>query len=170
PSCTTPPVGQTQIGWAGFWGTTYTCDASTDTGGTLRGFFDYRTGQVVTMAGVNDGTSNTILVGEVIPQQAADSNMYCLNGCTAGTTLPINLNTSGIPGQYPGCNSNDWASTVWQCRFSPASKGFKSSHPGGATFLFGDGSVHFLKASINRFIYAGLGSRNGGEVISADAF
>ncbi|WP_422926625.1 DUF1559 domain-containing protein [Singulisphaera sp. PoT] len=169
-ACGSPAAGQPRIGWSGFWGTTYNCDLSADTGGSLRGFFDYRTGQVVNMAGVTDGTSNSILVGEMIPQQAADSNLYCLNGGTAGTTLPINFTTNGIPNQYPGCNSQDWGSVVWPCRFSYATKGFKSFHPGGATFLFADGSVHFLKSSINRFIYAGLGSRNGGEVISSDAY
>ena len=56
------------------------------------------------------------------------------------------------------------------CRFSSSAKGFKSRHPGGANFLFADGSVKFLKASINMGTYCALGSRNGGEVISADAY
>jgi hypothetical protein len=30
--------------------------------------------------------------------------------------------------------------------------------------------VHFLKASISTATYAALGSRNGGEVISSDAY
>ncbi|MHC5542189.1 H-X9-DG-CTERM domain-containing protein, partial [Singulisphaera rosea] len=49
-------------------------------------------------------------------------------------------------------------------------KGFVSLHPGGANFLFADGSVHFLKTSISMATYCALGSRNGGEVISADAY
>jgi prepilin-type processing-associated H-X9-DG protein len=121
------------------------------------------------MAGVTDGTSNSIIVGEVIPQQAADNNLYCLNGGCAGVTIPMNWNSSGVPNQYPGCTIS-WGTNVWGCRFSYASKGFKSYHPGGANFLFGDGSVKFLKNSINRFTYCALGSRNGGEVISADAY
>jgi prepilin-type N-terminal cleavage/methylation domain-containing protein/prepilin-type processing-associated H-X9-DG protein len=171
PACGTPPVGQPRIGWAGFWGTTYDCGITTVTGGgSLRGFFDYRTNQTVGINGVTDGTSNSILVGEVIPQQAADNNLYMMNGCCAGVTIPINFDTSGISGQYPGCVRQQWGSIVWGCRFSYASKGFKSKHPGGANILFADGSVHFLKASINRFTYAALGSRAGGEVISADAY
>jgi prepilin-type processing-associated H-X9-DG protein len=43
-------------------------------------------------------------------------------------------------------------------------------HPGGANFLFADGSVKFLKASVSRSTYAALGSRAGGEVISADQY
>jgi hypothetical protein len=33
-----------------------------------------------------------------------------------------------------------------------------------------DGSVKFVKQSINARVYNGLGSRAGGEIVSADAF
>src|SRR5262249_40095534 len=42
-----------------------------------------------------------------------------------------------------------------------------SFHPGGATTVFADGSVRFLKADINIRILAALVTRAGGEVISA---
>ena len=42
-----------------------------------------------------------------------------------------------------------------------------SYHPGGVNVLFLDGSVHFLKDSINRSTWRALGTRAGGEVISA---
>jgi prepilin-type processing-associated H-X9-DG protein len=45
-----------------------------------------------------------------------------------------------------------------------------SNHPGGANFLFGDGGVRFIKSSINIRTYWALGTRNLGEVISADAY
>ncbi len=45
-----------------------------------------------------------------------------------------------------------------------------SYHPGGLNYLFGDGSVKFLKLSINLGVYAALGTRAGGEVVGADAF
>ena len=44
-----------------------------------------------------------------------------------------------------------------------------SLHPGGANFLFADGSVKFLKESINIQTYRSLGTRAWNEVISADA-
>jgi prepilin-type N-terminal cleavage/methylation domain-containing protein/prepilin-type processing-associated H-X9-DG protein len=45
-----------------------------------------------------------------------------------------------------------------------------SFHPGGANALFGDGSVHFLKATMNIRVFARLVTRAGEEIISADDF
>jgi len=165
PAGTTLLPGQVRIGWAGFWGTDYD-DLLTKRGpGVLRGFFDYRsTHPPVSIAGVTDGTSNTIIVGEVLPYQTADSNFWSFNGCTLGMTVPINWKTTTpTPGAPFG--TSDWTS-----RFSYASKGIKSEHPGGANVLFADGSVHFLKNSIAMPSLAALGSRNGGEVLSSDSY
>ncbi len=41
---------------------------------------------------------------------------------------------------------------------------FGSFHPGGANFVYTDGSVHFIADSIDGDIYTALGSRNGQEV------
>ncbi len=48
--------------------------------------------------------------------------------------------------------------------------GFRSMHPGGADFLFGDGSVKFIKETIDLTTYRALGTRNSQEVVSADAY
>jgi prepilin-type processing-associated H-X9-DG protein len=48
--------------------------------------------------------------------------------------------------------------------------GFKSRHPGGANFAMADGSVRFIKDSVNIQAYRGLGTRAGAEVISADSY
>jgi prepilin-type N-terminal cleavage/methylation domain-containing protein/prepilin-type processing-associated H-X9-DG protein len=45
-----------------------------------------------------------------------------------------------------------------------------SRHPGGANTAFGDGSVKFIKSTVAYPIWAAIGTRNGGEVVSADAF
>ena len=46
----------------------------------------------------------------------------------------------------------------------------QSYHSGGVNALMGDGSVRFLKSSIAMNIYWALGTRDGGEAISADAY
>jgi prepilin-type processing-associated H-X9-DG protein len=46
----------------------------------------------------------------------------------------------------------------------------RSQHSGGVNALLCDGHVQFIKNSINVIVWQGLGSRNGGEVIGADAF
>jgi len=46
----------------------------------------------------------------------------------------------------------------------------RSYHPGGVNSLLGDGSVRFIKSTIAGTTWRALGSVNGGEVISADAY
>jgi len=45
-----------------------------------------------------------------------------------------------------------------------------SNHPGGCNFLMADGSVHFLKSSINMSTYWALGTKENSEVISSDSY
>src|SRR5262249_58914809 len=45
-----------------------------------------------------------------------------------------------------------------------------SNHPGGVNVGFCDGSVHFIKNGINPQTWWALGSRNNGEVVSADSY
>jgi len=73
--------------------------------------------------------------------------------------------------QYPigGCRENfNVGSNSWPD--ASFSVGAQSNHPGGCNVLFADGSVRFVKDSINRQTWWGLGTRAGGEVISADAY
>jgi len=103
-----------------------------------------------TMAGVKDGTSNTIMVGEVLP---ITCNWYwagAQNFPIAGTTIPFNrIDLTNGGAYYDSC-------------------GFKSNHSGGGDLVFGDGSVKFLKTSINYQVYNAIGSARLGEVVSAD--
>ncbi len=52
----------------------------------------------------------------------------------------------------------------------PAPFGAGSFHPGGYNTLFADGSVRFLKDTINLQVLKALITRAGGEVIAADGF
>jgi len=162
------PPGTPRIGWGGFWGTTR---ADADGPGKLRGFFDYRGYTTVAIRGVTDGLSSTLLVGEVLPARAADNNLYGRNGSTAGTTVPLGFNSNTFPAADPSCNGNwEGPDAPLGCRYGSAAKGFVSAHVGGAQFLFADGSVKFVKASIHLTVYCALGSRAGGEVIDANSY
>jgi prepilin-type N-terminal cleavage/methylation domain-containing protein/prepilin-type processing-associated H-X9-DG protein len=67
---------------------------------------------------------------------------------------------------YPNCQLEPWGGDM----DAPGMWGMSSYHPGGGNVAFADGSVRFLKSSTNVQIVWGLGSRNGGEVISSDAY
>jgi prepilin-type N-terminal cleavage/methylation domain-containing protein/prepilin-type processing-associated H-X9-DG protein len=163
-----PPVpGQPRVGWPGEQGTMLdiaTC-SSNGNAGALRGMFDVSDGQTVKLAGVTDGTSNTLMYGEGLPAQRADNNVWEWNSGANGTTVPINYFSGLSCGSTGGWNANNWAG---RCAYT--NTGFKSKHPGGANFAFVDGSVHFLKQTINIFTYCALGSRAGGEVVSSDSY
>jgi len=77
--------------------------------------------------------------------QVPNDSKYANGGCRAG----------GTPGQFP----NDGMSY-----------GASSAHPGGANVLFGDGSGKFVKSTISYPTWWALGTKDGGEVISADAY
>ncbi len=163
-----PPIpGQPRVGWPGEQGTlldNFNCSNTGSAPGMLRGMFDVTTNQSVKLQSVTDGTSNTIAAGEGLPAQRADNNVWDWNSGANGTTVPMNYFTP------VSCTIAGWGSTNWQSRCAYTNTGFKSKHPGGCNFLFVNGSVHFLKQSINMFTYCALGSRNGGEVISSDSY
>ncbi len=121
------------------------------------------------IAKLTDGTSNTIMVGEVLPSRAADSNFWYLNGGYAGTTVPLGLNSNTYPSPAANCCHWQYSTAPTGCRFSASAKGSSACTP-AANFLFGDGSVNFLKNSISLITYCGLGSRAGGEVVSSDPY
>ena len=83
------------------------------------------------------------------------------------------FNTIQTPNDtFGGCNydsnSGNAYATNWPNNgFSYAAS---SAHPGGVNAAMADGSVRFIKSSIARNVWWGLGTRNGGEVISADSY
>jgi prepilin-type N-terminal cleavage/methylation domain-containing protein len=113
-------------------------------------------------ADLTDGTANTIAGGEILPSchdhHRGGGGWYNSNGQWTATTPRINFNTCNKMGVVDNANNcNDFR--VWM-----TSGGFKSDHTGGAQFVLGDGSVHFLSDSIDYLTYQQLGSRNDGEV------
>ncbi len=131
---------------------------------------------------ITDGLSNTIFIGEeyfqlkpsytvaeldlqgvsrrkAVWEFGSDSIdcQYGMNEAFGSTGVPINLRS-------PGPNVNSGA------ELEAYIASFGSQHPGGANFLMGDGSVRFIKQTVAPAVYAGLGTRGGGEVTSADSY
>jgi prepilin-type N-terminal cleavage/methylation domain-containing protein/prepilin-type processing-associated H-X9-DG protein len=69
-----------------------------------------------------------------------------------------NQNTCAAP-NFPGNMAN------MAMQVPPSSK-----HPGGANLMMGDGSVRFIRNSVNLQSWRALGTRDGGEVLSADSY
>ena len=46
----------------------------------------------------------------------------------------------------------------------------RSYHPGGVNALLGDGSVRFVKSTIDGMAWRALGTVAGGEVVSGDSY
>lgn len=69
--------------------------------------------------------------------------------------------------QYPNCDINTWGQGDWD---TPGMWNLSSYHAGGANVCMADGSVKFIKSSTSLPIIWALGSRNQGEVVSADAY
>ncbi len=146
------------------------------------------------LASITDGTSNTILMSEWAYGKLSQGDQACWGWWNSGNysdsmftvSYPINpFNKISDLGTGQGINSDLYTSAA------------SSFHPGGANFAFCDGSVHFLKDSIqsaqfnpttsfasnivpgpgntytvisNMSVYQSLGTRAGGEVISSDQY
>jgi prepilin-type processing-associated H-X9-DG protein len=98
---------------------------------------------------VSDGLSKTFMLGEALPGQCVYQCAHCPNFPIAGTSIPMNTFETGLV----------YGTHVRTC-------GFKSMHPSGVNFAYGDGSIQFIEESIDYRLYNALGTRAGSEVTS----
>ena len=83
--------------------------------------------------------------------------------------------TTGAPwiaGSISSCYNHAGTPNTRSCMFPPGRilNNAASYHPGGVNMLLCDGSVRFVKDTVNVTAWRALGTRSGGEVISADAY
>ena len=68
-----------------------------------------------------------------------------------------------LPMDWDSIDENDGGPTYMALAAS-------SYHPGGVNALFGDGSVRFVKSTVNAVTWRALGTIAGGEVVSSDQY
>ena len=89
----------------------------------------------------------------------------------AGSPLFLGLSSYvhwTVPNTPPCINPSDRAVQDFIGPYGAPSA--NSLHPGGVNVCFADSSVHFVKSSVSLQAWWGLGTRNGGEVISSDQY
>jgi prepilin-type N-terminal cleavage/methylation domain-containing protein/prepilin-type processing-associated H-X9-DG protein len=153
----------------------------------------------VKIASITDGTSNTMIYGEHAHGKLTTNDIFGINWWTSGdygdttycTMFPPNYFSSDAATQTVG---NGGAAVNPPPNLVPRQSDFSdtctSFHPGGCNFAFCDGSVRFVKNSVNSWnslaiqyinpaynlngqkygVYQALSTRNGAEVISSDAY
>ena len=186
-------VGNTDVNhW--YWG----CPAYPSPQIMADGMFD--ADYVYSVSDVTDGLSNTFFFGETsrYTNDPDGSFFYSwtndvwwassVGGVSRTDSYAYTLSKPNAPMLVPDIGGDGTYYQYWQ--FNPNNNlvnmgqwGFRSQHPGGVNFVFGDGSVHFIKNSINVIgsvstttgklnlgVYRQLGTRQGGEVVSSDTY
>jgi prepilin-type N-terminal cleavage/methylation domain-containing protein/prepilin-type processing-associated H-X9-DG protein len=123
------------------------------------------------LADVTDGLSNTIFVGEILAKcHDHTESFWSYNGmgnAHASTVVPINNMTTCYKSEAEATGkAGVTMPTCWNPNNWNYSWGFRSRHPGGAQFLFGDGSVKLLPKTIDHTTYQRLGGKADGNAIA----
>jgi len=109
----------------------------------------------LTIANIIDGTSNTYMIGEDLPEFIAWNAWAYPNGAIGTCAIPPNTGIT-IPPLGAAAGYGDW----------PRRYSFRSRHAGGVQFAMADGSVRFVRDSIPLNVYRATATIAGGEVIS----
>jgi len=137
--------------WGNVTNTGYTGDCNgLDNGNGI--FFRSDDRRRLRLEQITDGTSNTFMVGEDVPDRNVHLGWPRANYSTGTCAIPLN---QSLPGKTPSFGAGDW----------PNVYSFRSRHAGGANFCLADGSVRMVTESINLTTYRALSTAGGGEVI-----
>ena len=127
------------------------------------------------IASVTDGLSDTIIVGERSGNHAPGAWAGAVTGGRVPAWMAVQPPAPYSPPPGPAYDNADFDEALCLSHgnathvpsadfpiFDPDT--YYSMHPGGANFLFGDGSVHFLGSGIDPKTYQYLCTIAGGEV------
>jgi prepilin-type processing-associated H-X9-DG protein len=118
--------------------------------GVVRGVMG-RWGWSARFGDIPDGLSNTFFVGECVGAFCITQNLLSQSWGT--TAHPINYMNQSLAANLPTQGNPRWDESI----------GFRSYHTGGANFVLGDGSVKFVRDSIDGVTYRAFASRAGDE-------
>jgi prepilin-type N-terminal cleavage/methylation domain-containing protein/prepilin-type processing-associated H-X9-DG protein len=127
---------------------------------------------------ITDGTSNTLLMAEVIQGQRVDIRGWAWYGPSSGITTAAPPNTSqpdqlesdvgfGIPFPNGVCDSGapnppciaNFSGDIVEMRYA------RSRHPGGINAALADGSMRFISDNIDMTTWQALGTAQGGDTV-----
>ena len=146
-----------------------------------KGAFGFYT---IGVAGVTDGTSNTVFTAEVLQGAQWDIRGMMWSTIPGGAAYESRLAPNNPADYYRSGRVGDLLNQPFFCTNEPvqglpcdgngsdklAYAGARSRHSGGINALLGDGSVRFIKNSISMPTWLALNTVSGGEVISADSY
>jgi prepilin-type processing-associated H-X9-DG protein len=122
----------------------------------------------ITLTGVTDGTSNTMMVAEmswVSPQYGTRYRTWVRGGEEyAGVVAGRPSFVVSGKNVTNAINSIFTANLIVPYNDLP----FGSMHTGGMNACFGDGSIRFIRQAVSMTTYRALASRDGGEVLAND--
>jgi prepilin-type N-terminal cleavage/methylation domain-containing protein/prepilin-type processing-associated H-X9-DG protein len=137
---------------------------------SLQGTFNNDTS--VSFAQISDGLSNTCVIGES-PQEhsSKDYGPYWGAGCHTSThAIVYNPSHAWAPTSLPNRSMLEIFGYARDPLQRPYAWRLGSKHPGGLNMLFGDGSVKFIKNSINAYTWFALHTIGAAEVVSSDSY
>ncbi|MFO0798002.1 MAG: DUF1559 domain-containing protein [Gemmataceae bacterium] len=146
-------------------------------------------GQGTRITSIADGTSNTVMLSEVVPfsdalnaansdspeghnndvrgaviMPAAGGNMFVTYTPPNSTTQDVLIGCDArIQPNHPNrlnCTQNQADGNTWAAA--------RSRHTGGVNCAYADGSVKFARDSVDPGVWRGLGTKSGGEVGGLD--
>ncbi|WP_422929717.1 DUF1559 domain-containing protein [Singulisphaera sp. PoT] len=156
------------------------------------------TNSFIRLSAITDGSSNTVVFSESLRGPGSPGNYEVAAGTSIDVKRFLNNAGMGsgsggdcnapiaqsaikmgawFAGNYEDGNMGNTAlppnTRTMDCTFHSSAapwKSARSNHPGGVNAAFVDGHIAFIKDSVNAPTWRALGTRAGGEVVSADSF